>query len=87
MELSEISEIGSCAEQTIKNYVENSINECIMNESADVFGFGRRLKRTCLRYYKTNVDDWSEVMKACEYNAQVDVKIERVGGSVARLYK
>ena len=87
MELSEISDIGSCAEQTIKNYVENSINECIMNESADVFGFGRRLKRTCPRYYKANVDDWSEVMKACEYNAQVDVKIERVGGSVARLYK
>jgi len=86
MGLDDINKIGEYAEQAIKNYVENSINECIMKESADVFGFGRRLKRTCPSYYKANVSDWSEMMKNCEYNTQVNVKIERVGGSVARLY-
>lgn len=86
MELEDINEIGEYAERAIEKYVENSINECIMNESADVFGFGRRLKRTCPRYFKSNVADWSEMMKNCEYNTQVNVKIERVGGSVARLY-
>lgn len=86
MELEDIDEIGEYAERAIEKYVENSINECIMNESADVFGFGRRLKRTCPRYFKSNVADWSEMMKNCEYNTQVNVKIERVGGSVARLY-
>ena len=87
MEIDDINEVGEYAERAIENYVENSINECIMKESADVFGFGRRLKRTCPSFYKSNVSDWSEMMKNCEYNTQVDVKIERVGGSVARLYK
>ncbi len=87
MDLNDIEEIGEYARKSITQCVQNSIDECINKDSSDVFGFGRRLKRTYPDYFRDNVFSWEESMKKARYNIQVNVKIERVGGSVAKIYK
>lgn len=87
MDLNDIEEIGEYARKSITQCVQNSIDECINKDSSDVFGFGRRLKRTYPDYFRDNVSSWEESMKKARYNTQVNVKIERVGGSVAKIYK
>ncbi len=81
----DIKKISQSAENEIKQYIENSINKCIMEEGADVFGFSSRLKRCEPSYYKENVSDWNTSMKQTDYVTDISVKIKRVGGSAAVL--
>ncbi len=81
----DIKKISQSAESEIKQYIENSIKKCIMEESADVFGFSSRLKRCEPSFYKENVSDWNTSMKQTDYVTDISVKIKRVGGSAAVL--
>lgn len=78
--------IEQLASKKIKEYVENSINECIIKESSDIFGFGKRLMRTQPKYYKNNITNWLEEMGASEYSVEVSVRLKGVGDSAAVLH-
>ncbi len=82
----DIKKISQSAKNAIKDYIENSIKQCIMEEGADVFGFSSRLKRCEPSFYKENVSDWNTSMKQTDYVTDVSVKIKRLGGSSAALY-
>lgn len=74
------------AEKKIEKCVENSVNECIIKESTDVFGFGKRLMRNKAEYYKKNIEDWHKDMKKSSFSVEADVKIKGVGDSAAVLH-
>lgn len=74
------------AEQKIKEIVESSINECIIKDKSDVFGFGKRLMRTQPKFYKSNINNWSDDMDKSKYTVEVKVKIEGMGDSAAVLH-
>ena len=78
--------IEKLASERIKEYVENSINECIIKEGLDIFGFGKRLMRTQPKYYKNNITNWLDEMGASEYSVEVTVRLKGVGDSAAVLH-
>ncbi len=83
---SDFLKIEKAAEEKIKFYVENSINECIIKSGSDVFCYGKRLKRTQPKYFKSNITNWSEDMKNAEYYVGVKVDLKGIGDSAAVLY-
>lgn len=82
----DLKNIEFTAEQKIKEIVENSINECIIKDKSDVFGFGKRLMRTQPKYYKSNIKNWSDDMDKSKFSVEVEVRIKGMGDSAAILH-
>lgn len=82
----DIDSIGEAAQKQIKDYIENSINECIIKKQSDVFGFGTRLMRHEPKYFKSEITDWQATLPNISYEVSVQVKIKNIGGSAAALY-
>lgn len=82
----DLKNIEYAAEQRIKEYIENSVNECIMKDKSDVFGFGKRLMRTQPKYFKTNIKSWADDMDMLGYSVEVNVKLRGMGDSAAILH-
>ena len=82
----DFEKIKAAAEEKIKYYIENSINECIIKTGSDVFCFGKRLKRTQPKYFKSNITNWLDDMKNAEYSVEVEVNLKGIGDSAAVLH-
>lgn len=80
-----IDSITKECEKEIKNRIEKSIDECIIKNGYDVFGFGKRLMRSEKEYYRQNITDWGSQMRDITFDAQVNVKMKQIGDSVADL--
>ncbi len=76
IENEDVEILARTAENYIKALAQNSIDECILKNEIDVFGFSRRLER---KIKEVSI----EILKSADYNITVNFKIKRMGDSAA----
>ena len=72
----DVEKMTDAAEEYIKALAVNSIDECLIKNGIDVFGFSERLER---KSETASLD----LLRQADYNISVEFKIKRMGDSIA----
>lgn len=78
MESTGYSAIEQQLAEEIKSEITAAIEQAVISDSCDVFGFGALLYRTNPEYWQTIKSDWKKIMAKCSYEITVTASVKRL---------
>ncbi|MCM3628679.1 Ger(x)C family spore germination protein [Paenibacillus glycanilyticus] len=76
---SSIYEMEHLGEETVRSFVEKTINEVQENYKVDIFGFGEVVHRAYPAYWKTVENEWDSVFRNMPVKLDVVINIRQTG--------
>lgn len=74
-----INEMEAIGEQTVKKFVEQTIQKVQKKYKTDIFGFGEVIHRSDPQYWRNAQKNWDQQFAELPVNVKVDIKIRRTG--------
>ena len=70
--------IEDAARQLLEGEVHSAIEQAVMEDGCDIFGFGRLLYRKEPDFWREQKESWPDLMKECRYQVSASVKVRRL---------
>ncbi len=70
--------IEDAARQLLEDEVHSAIEQAVMEDGCDIFGFGRLLYRKEPDFWREQKESWPDLMKECRYQVSANVKVRRL---------
>lgn len=80
-----IDETARVAERYIDTLIGQNVTHCFVNQNSDPFCFGMRFKRMQSGYYKTNIQNWKDILPTVNVLTETVIEVENVGNGVENL--
>ncbi len=64
--------------EELRQEAESAIEQAVILDRCDIFGFGAMLYRNDPAYWETVAENWKNQMAACRYTVRAEVKISRL---------
>ncbi len=71
-------EIEGQAAQLIESEVLSALEQAVLKDRCDIFGFGNLLYRWSPAYWRSQGQDWPQGMAACRYQVKASVQVTRL---------
>ncbi len=72
------SRIEDAARQLLEEDTRDAIEQAVINDGCDIFGFGRLMYREEPGLWRENKERWPDLMRECQYQVSASVKVRRL---------
>lgn len=70
--------LEEAAEALLKGQIEAAVQQAVIEDGCDIFGFGNQVFRQRSGYWRENGAEWDRLVRAGRYSVQVDVAVRRL---------